>query len=224
MTYDARAATIRRLRERYENAGYEIVEGPEPEEFPPDMGYGPLYTPAMLARRGDERLVFEIRESAAQVTDGVLERAQRIEKHPGWHLRLATSDDVVPYDAPGIQPAPPSWSELECVVDEVTRFVPALPGWMQLLVAWTALEGVLRRIAVDEGLPVDLLPATSLFTRLYDFGLIPYESYEPLKAAHEVHRRVRHGFAAPDERVSTAVRAVMDWLPALLPTAVERAA
>ena len=139
-------------------------------------------------------------------------------------MRLATSDDVVPHDAPGIQPAPPTWPELECTAGEVIRTVPTLPGWMQLLVAWIALEGVLRRIAVDEGLPVDMLPATSLLSRLYDFGLIPYESYEPLKGAHDVHRRVRHGFAAPEEKVSAAVRAVMDWLPALFPTMIERAA
>ena len=99
---------------------------------------------------------------------------------------------------------------------------PFEAGYSALL--WTALEGVLRRMAVDDGMPVDRLPASTLIPALYDYGLIPMKAYERLKAAHEVHRRVRHGYHTPEEKVAEAVRAVSEWLPQLLPHAVERAA
>jgi hypothetical protein len=102
--------------------------------------------------------------------------------------------------------------------------MPSLPAPMRLLALWAVLEGVMRRLAFDDGIPVDQLPATTLIPVLYDYGLIPFDSYEPLKAAHEVHRRVRHGYPTPEEEVAKAAGTVMEWLPALFPAAVERAA
>lgn len=224
MIVDAATAKIQQLRETYEARGYEVVENPAPREIPFECGYNERFRPSMLLRRGDEHVIVDIRESAGQATDRLVARAGEIGKHPHWHYMLVTSDDVVPHDAPGLQGAPPTWPELTHTVGEALRVAPSLSPWMQLLVWWTALEGVLRRIAVDENIPVDLLPATTLIPALYDYGLIPFHSYEPLMAAHEVHRRVRHGYGTPDEELAKAVHAVAEWLPALFPAAAERAA
>jgi hypothetical protein len=224
MIVSAETAKIQQLREEYEKQGYTVVERPGPEEFPFQAGYGARYRPAMLARRGKENVVIEIRESADQASDRLIERSQAIRKQPNWRFYLVTSDDVVPHDAPGIQGGPPCWPELEHTVGEALALAQPLPSWMRLLVLFTALEGVLRRIAVDDGMPVDRLPASTLITALYDYGLIPIDAYERLMAAHEVHRRVRHGYPTADEKVAEAVRAVSEWLPQLLPHAVERAA
>lgn len=224
MIVSAETAKIQQLREEYEKQGYSIIERPGPEEFPFDVGYRGRYRPAMLARRGQENLVFEIRESADQASDRLIERSAEFRKRPNWRFFLVTSDDVVPHDAPGIQGDPPAWPELEHTAGETLTAVQSLSPWMQLLVLWTALVGVLRRIAVDDGMPVDRLPASTLIPALYDYGLIPMKAYEQLRAAHDVHRRVRHGYSAPDKKITEAVRAVSEWLPPLLPHAVERAA
>lgn len=224
MIVGAETAKIQQLREEYEMQGYTIIERPSPEEFPFEAGYGPRCRPAMLARRGKENIVFEIRESADQASDRLIERSEVIRKHPNWRFYLVTSDDVVPHDAPGIQGDPPAWADLEHTVGETLALTQPLPAWMRLLVLWTALEGVLRRIAADDGMPVDRLPASTLIPALYDYGLIPMKSYERLQSAHEVHRRVRHGYDTADETAEEAVRAVSEWLPQLLPQAVERAA
>jgi hypothetical protein len=84
------------------------------------------------------------------------------------------------------------------------------------------LEGVMRRRTLDDGIPAEALPAESLIPVLRDHGRIPYDAYQPLQAAREVHRRVRHGYAAPDEEVDTAVSTVLRWLPELFPAAAER--
>jgi hypothetical protein len=214
------AAKIREIRESYEARGYEVVERPGRAEFPFEVGYGAAYRPSLLARRGDENIVIEIRDSAAS-SRRPMERAGEICRHRNWLYFVVTSDDVVPHDS-HVEPQP--WWQLEQAVHETPAIVESLPPWMQLLALWAVLEGVLRRTAVDEGNPVELLPASTLITALYDDGPLPYESYEPLKRAHEVHRRVRHGYPTPDETVEEAVRAVSEWLPQLLPQAVERAA
>jgi hypothetical protein len=221
---DAVAAKVEKLRGKYERQGYEVIERPGPEEFPFDPGYRLPYRPAMLARRGDELHVFEVREAASIASGDVWSREAEFYKHPGWHFYVVSCDDVVPDDAPGIQGDPPSWPQLEHTAGETLRRIRTLPPWLQLLALWTVLEGVLQRIAVDHGIPVDLLSASTLISVLCDRGLIPRMSREPLVAAHEVHRLVRHGFDTPDEQVVEAVRTVSEWLTRLLPQPVERAA
>lgn len=221
---DAVAAKVEQLRRKYERQGYEVIERPGPEEFPFDPGYRLPYRPAMLARRGDELCVFEVREAAATASGDVWAREEEFYKHPSWHFYVVSCDDVVPDDAPGIQGEPPSWPQLGHMSGETLSRIRALPPRVQLLVLWTTLEGVLRRIAVDRGVPEDLLSASTLIPALHDRGLIAKTSHEALMAAHEVHRHVRHGFEAPDEVVTGAVRTVSEWLPRLLPQPVERAA
>ena len=221
---DAVAAKVEQLRGKYERQGYEVIERPGPEEFPFDAGYRLPYRPAMLARRGDELCVFEVREAAATESGDVWAREEEFYKHPGWHFYVVSCDDVVPHDAPGIQGEPPSWPQLDHTSGETLRRIRTLPPQVQLLVLWTTMEGVLRRIAVDHEVPVDLLSASTLIPVLHDLGLIAEASHGSLMAAHEVHRRVRHGFETPDDVVTGAVRTVSEWLPRLLPQPVERAA
>lgn len=220
---DAVTAKVRQLRADYENKGYQVVERPGPEEFPFEIGYSDRYCPAMIARRGDETAVFEIREAVRSI-GRLTERSEEIRKHPNWRFFLISCEDVVPHDAPGIQGEPPSWPELAHTAAKTLSSVASAPVWIQLVSLWACLEGVLRRIAVDEGIPVDLLPASTLIPALYDYGLIPMDSYEPLMSAYEVHRRVRHGFSAPDDSITDAIEAVRGWIPRLLSAPVERAA
>lgn len=223
MIVDAVTAKIQQLRARYEQQGYEVIERPGPEEFPFEVGYFGRYRPAMLARRGDEHLVFEIREAIRSI-DRLIERADEIRKHPGWAFYLISLEDVVPHDAPGMQGDPPAWPGLERRAEDALRLAAEVPPPVALLGLWSSLEGVLRRIAVDNAIPVDLLPAASLIPALHDQGLIPREAYEPLMRALEVHRRVLHGYEAPDEEIGEAVRIVAAWVHDLLPRPIERAA
>jgi hypothetical protein len=214
------ATKIKEIRELYEAQGYHVVERPRRDEFPFEVGYFAAYRPSLLAKRGNDAIVFEIRSSAGSLRRP-MERAEEIRKHRNWRFFLVTDEDVVPHDS-HVEPQP--WWKLEQAVQETPAIVESLPPWMQLLALWAVLEGVLRRTAVDEGIPIELLPASTLITALYDDGPLPYESYEPLKCAAEVHRRVRHGYPTADETVAEAVGAVSEWLPQMLPHAVERAA
>jgi hypothetical protein len=223
MIVDAVTAKVQQLRAKYEKAGYEIIERPGPEEFPFEAGYSDRYRPAMLARRGEENLVFEIREVVRSV-ERFIERSDEICKHPHWRFYLVSLEDVVPHDAPGMQGDPPPWPKLVNMANEVVRAAGAGPSPIVLLALWSTLEGVLRRIAVDNSIPVDLLPASTLIPALHDQGLIPWKAYEPLMNALEVQRRVTHGYEASERDIGGAVKTVAEWVLNLLPSAVERAA
>src|SRR5262249_27421326 len=150
------------------------IERPSPEEFPFDTGYNDRYRPPMLARRGPENLVFEVREEARLLGQRLVDRSDEIRRHPDWHFYLVTCDDVVPLDAPGVQGDPPEWPQLDRRVEAALRLRQTGASHDVLLALWSALEGVLRRIAVDEGMPTDRLPASLLIPALYDQGFIPF--------------------------------------------------
>jgi len=220
---DAVTAKVEILRERYEKEGYEVIERPGPEQFPCKIAWLDRHRPAMLARRGDERCVFEFFE-AVRFTGRLADCAGELRDDPNWHFHILSCDDVVPDDAPGIQGEPPAWPELEQRATDTMRVVEPLPAWLRLPSLWTAVEAVLRRLVVDHGIPVDLLSASSLIQVVHDAGVIPFAWYEPLKEAHEIHRRVRHGFDAPDQQVAEAVSVLTRWLSSRFPASLERAA
>ncbi|HET7232717.1 MAG TPA: hypothetical protein VFJ16_22085 [Longimicrobium sp.] len=207
---------VQQLRELYERAGFEVLERPGEESFPFAADFPPLYRPALLAIRGKEHHVVEVRERPGSI-GRLMERFYGIRTHRDWFLHLVTSRDVVSHDVPEAQRELRPWHELKRSLEETTLLPPAVPAWVRLLALLAVLEGVMRRIARDDGVPIEMLSAPWLVSQLHHYGLLPYDSYFPLHDALEVHRRVRHGFAMPDEKVGGAVRAVLEWLPELFP-------
>lgn len=224
MIVDAITAKVQQLRERLESEGFQVIERPGPDDFPFEIGYYGRYRPAMLARRGDEVHVFEVRDPQRMSADRLIQRSDEIRKHPDWHFYLVSLEDVVPFDAPGNQGEPPTWVSLQHRVEEGIRLPSRVSPAVALVGLWSTLEGVLRRIAVEHSIPVDLLPAASLIPILHDQGLLPREAYQPLQDARQVHRRVVHGYDAPTDQVADAVRHVVYWVQALLPASIEAAA
>ncbi|HET7232718.1 MAG TPA: hypothetical protein VFJ16_22090 [Longimicrobium sp.] len=220
---DAVTAKVRKLRAEYEREGFEVIVRPGPECFPFDIGDFAHHPPAMLARKGARNDVIELREEV-RATGSVADCAGDRRALPDWHFYLAGCGDVVPDEAPGIQGDPPAWPQLERTATDTLRAAALLAAWTRLLALWTVLEGVLRRIAADDAIPLDLLPPDTLIRVTDEHRLIPRDSVVPLAAAHEVHRLVRHGFDASDDEIREAVRAVSAWLPALFPASVKRAA
>jgi len=216
-------AKVRKIRPQYEEDGFEVIERPGPEHFPFDIGPFAHHPPAMLARRGGVNRVVEVREEV-RATGRLADQVGDHRAHPEWHFYLTSCDDVVPEDAPGIQGDPPAWPRLRRAALEAIAMGKPLWPPAQLLSAWPPLEGVLRRIAVDAAIPVDLLSAETLIATLHDRGLIPAAAHDALTAAHEIHRLVRHGFGVPDAEAMEAARTVSVWLSALFPASIERAA
>ena len=206
----------RELRERYERVGFKVIARPGEESFPFEADFPPLYRPALLAIRGKEHHVVEVRERPGSI-GRLMERFYGIRTHRDWFLHLVTSRDVVSHDVPEAQRELRPWHELKRSLEETTLLPSEVPAWVRLLALLAVLEGVMRRIARDDGVPIEMLSAPWLISQLHHYGLLPYDSYFPLRDALEVHRRVRHGFAVPNEKVGEAVRAVLGWLPELFP-------
>ncbi|HEV7588789.1 MAG TPA: hypothetical protein VGO40_11800, partial [Longimicrobium sp.] len=91
-------------------------------------------------------------------------------------------------------------------------------------VLWATLEGVIRKTAECEGLPIERLPTADVLPSLYDFGGLSGEQYARLRTALVLRNRVAHGFGAGRHELEAGVKELMNILVELLPQVAERAA
>lgn len=220
------ALRIRKLEEvraEYEARGYEIIMDPGADDIPFDLDG---FCADLLARGCGANHLFVVRASAQWVSMGRLsEAAAEVRKHPGWHLTLVTADDVELVGAPGLDDSLPSWPRLRAEASRAFGMVHAgVEPDAAFFVLWATLEGVLRKTAECEGLPIERLPTAHVLPSLYDFGGLSMEQYDRLRALLALRNRVAHGFSASRDELEAAVKELMNVLAELLPHAAERAA
>lgn len=217
------AGKIEEVRSEYEARGFEVLADPEQQHVPFDLDG---FRPELLARKGGENYLIIVRLSAAWTSMGrLVELADEVRRHPGWHLLLVTADDVELVGAPGLDDALPSWPRL-CA--EASRAFAMVQGGAEpdaaFFVLWATLEGVLRKTAECRGLPIERLPTTNVLPGLYDFGELTMEQYDQLRSLLTLRNRVAYGFGAGRDELEAAVKDLSRVLAELLPQAVERAA
>jgi hypothetical protein len=180
----------RRVALRYQQQGYDVVVHPSVDELPFDLDG---YEPDLIATRGDEKLIIEVRPSVLRCSiDRLIEAADRVRTSPPWQLLLVTEDDVPGELLPGADLTVPTWDEIDRRLAEID---PMGDGPARLLLAWAVLEAALRRHAFDSALPIQRLPTSALIKQLYTQGELPADHFETLIRLLDQRNRVAHGFS-----------------------------
>jgi hypothetical protein len=180
----------RRVALRYQEQGYDVVVHPSADELPFDLDG---YEPDLIATRGDEKLIIEVRNSVMRGSiDRLIEAADRVRTSPPWQLLLVTEDDVPGELLPGADLTLPGWAEIHHRLAEIDCVGD---GPARLLLAWAVLEAALRRHAFDSALPIHRLPTSALVKQLYTQGELPADAFETLLRRLEQRTLVAHGFA-----------------------------
>jgi hypothetical protein len=165
-----------------------VTVDPAPEQLP--TGLRDLH-PDMIAQRGDEHLVVEIRglrqagagpEPAAK--DPLASIAARVAEMPGWQLEVIWTGQDEP-------PAPAS-----VLADRARRAADLVDvdAEAALLLAWSALEGVLATQAGQVGVRPQV--GTNLTAELYSRGLLDEATYALVRDAQRLRTQVAHGRSA----------------------------
>lgn len=209
---EARAARVRELARSYADEGFDVTVDPRPEDLPFDL-FG--YRPTLVARRGDEGHLVEVRVSGRRLSvDWFQEIASEVRRHPGWRFILATADDVSG-GVPGADGVLPTWDQLrERAAAALATAQTAPSREAAFLAMWATLEGVLRKIAEHASLPVERLPSSTLIKHLHSHGELSMEQFDTLIAALDARNRVVHGYDAPE--IDEALRGVGAVLAELL--------
>ncbi len=191
--------------------GYDVVLQPKWDDLPPDIA---RWQPDLLARRGDERLVVEVkaRQPDGPARSRVDALAQAVGSHPSWRFRLVV--------APPAEAAA-EWSieEVEQRVAEARTLAAAGHGEAALLLAWATCESAARALAAHERLNVQRWDAGAMLRQLVHGGLLDGSDLEKLDHARAVRNRLTHGLASGIDdpaRLASGLLRIVDGLLAEL--------
>jgi hypothetical protein len=197
---------LERVAEEYRSKGYEVLVEPSGPDLPPFLGDD---RPDLIARRGDERLVIELKPPSLRPELGKVRRiAERVQKEPGWKLvliALSPAEELLPGEQLTLLGAP----EVEQHLTDVRKLLGAGQPEAALLLAWAAVEAQLRWLAKQEEIPLPRPGTPTLLRQLVSLGIIEREQYLALSDAFTARSAVAHGFK-PQADLESTVRSLLD--------------
>ena len=182
---------LQRIADDYRRRGYEVSIAPTGNDLPGFLSHD---TPDIIAHRGDEHLVIEVKHSPKDVDPVQLRAiADRIESEPGWrYVVLATPE------------AAREQQSLQTVDEQTVRrqlkesqlLLDSRHPEAALMLVWAATEAVLRLLVTRHHLRITRGDAASLIRLLASEGLIGEDAFGQLIDGLELRRSVAHGSRA----------------------------
>lgn len=195
---------IRAIAARYTSRGYDVVIRPAPDLLPRPLR---RFQPDLLARNSTENVVVEVRSKATLAHPAPKRMAQTVAGLPGWRFELVITN-------PELQTSVPAHGETlsrkQIVERQGEAKTLASKGYLSaaFLIAWSAAEAVLRRIASKSGLDSAGYSPSALYKELYSIGAISRKAYEVFVEAVQTRNSLVHGFQVSDPARTTLDRLI----------------
>ncbi|QFZ83155.1 hypothetical protein GFK26_10465 [Variovorax paradoxus] len=160
----------RLIAKRYEKQGYVVTLEPPPSSIPFSLAG---YTPDILATKGDEHILIEVKSPNARLNrDIYLSVDREVQQHPGWRFELVTvtgdelrEPTVSDADRPTIGNIRQRLQVLKSLFN-----APDVSGIL-LPQLWVAFVAALRLLADSEGISSEGLTDLSLLNKVYSQGI-----------------------------------------------------
>jgi len=202
-----------RVAERFKAQGFNVLFEPNSKDLPFDLG---TYRPDLVAFKSpNEGLIIEVKTSASRTPiERYKEVAELVSKHPGWRFLMVTGEDVTEFDPEKRPESLPSWKELlnrERKTQSLFKIGESEAGFLLL---WGILEAALRLKAINDFIPIERFPTTSLINHLYSQGEISMEQYDSLRQLQEVRNKLVHGYKS--SKIESSASKLRDIVKSLL--------
>jgi hypothetical protein len=208
----------RLIAERYEERGYVVTIGPPRSAIPFALGN---YIPDILATKGDENILIEVKPSGARIDSELYFRLdEEVQQHPGWRFLLVTVGDAELQEhasgvatRAGIESIRENLSNMDQLVEDpkISRLLlPAL---------WMTYVAALRLLVVDGDIGADGYSDLSLMNKAYSTGVISNDEYQAARRLMTLRNQTLHSFdtsATPDD--CKQLRQMVGTLLARLPS------
>lgn len=183
--------------------GYDVLVEPGPDQLPVELAH---FRPDILARRGDENLIVEIKRQFDRLAAGQIEAmARAVWSKPGWSFELA----VVSPDDTGVDAV---WTpaEIAARLAEAEALMEHDHAEAALLLLVAAAEAAGRRLADAEQVAVQRWHPRALFRQLVHVGLLDRAALPVLDHAVTMRNRLKHGIVPDGENgdISASAREV----------------
>jgi uncharacterized protein YutE (UPF0331/DUF86 family) len=175
---------VDRVAQKLVGDGYEVRVEPGPGFLPGELAH---FRPDILATRGDENLVVEVKLTPDPAAGGPLQAlAEAVRKRPGWRFELVTA----PRD---LAASPWTIEEAAARVDEAEELARAGHEEAALLLLVAVAEAVGRRLGEIEGLRMQRWNSRAVPGELVHHGLVDQRDADLLDRAQRLRNLVVHG-------------------------------
>lgn len=161
------------IAKQYEADGYTVIRNPRQELIPFDLEG---YIPDILATRGDENILIEVKTSRARVnTEKLFKISKIVQSYPGWKFSVVTvnEDDISEFKDP-------------CSALDISKILQTLDlieqnlknsGISLFLIPqiWVCYISILSMFLMDEEVETSGLSDLSILNSAYSEGFIDYE-------------------------------------------------
>jgi uncharacterized protein YutE (UPF0331/DUF86 family) len=185
-----------KIAEDYRGKGYEVSFMPNPEDLPDFLR---SYRPDMVARRGDEAVVVEVKSGSylsSSSNQYLHHLAQVVEQHLGWRFELViiNSEEAIYRNENSLQAGGSlQKQEIESRL-QVARQLAAEYPEAAILYSWSLVEATLRLVVEAEGLSLPRFDPLYLVKKLVTEGVISKAEYQLLMNALSWRNAIAHGF------------------------------
>lgn len=199
ITKELRAERL--IAKQYEERGYVVTLEPPVAAIPFSLG---RYRPDILATRGAENLIIEVKSAGAKVDPEIFFKLDaEVQQHPGWRFLLVTVNDAELKEETGSGTGKNlNVKSIRAHVQEIARLGDDLKFARLVLPAlWTAYVASLQLLLVNEGIAVDGYAELSLLNKAYSAGLVAFDEYEAGRRLMSLRNQAVHSL---DVTVTTA--------------------
>lgn len=203
------------VADQYRREGYRVIIAPAREQRPDFAADREL---SLLAFKPNENVIVDVRFSRheLQADPGVVAFASLVEQHPDWRLDLVVGATTPAADVVRDDATEPSVETIEARLALAELLSKMGQPASALLIAWAALEAVLRRTVREFHIELQSYSPRFLLETLYCNGPLSAEELEQLRHALQLRDTVAHGLdeeAVEAKDVDTVLKIAHAYLP-----------
>lgn len=183
------------LAREYRKLGYEVVLKPTEQQLPDFIA---PFRPDMIAWNKTETVVFAVKSQKTLSSSPELQDiAKAVHGRTGWRFELVVTNsrdkDVVATGTEDVL----DYNEIANRLQEAQILSQQEFGEAAFVIAWSATEAVMRKMAVSERITKEKSSFEYLSKNLYAQGLLEKDQYETLLEAALIRNSIVHGYKEP---------------------------
>jgi uncharacterized protein YutE (UPF0331/DUF86 family) len=181
---------LHEIASEYRAKGYSVTVQPSVDERPAFLSE---WRPDLIAVSESDRVIVEVKAAPEIESERTIQLAEAVAANPPWRFELVTANPSAAPDVPAFGDLVPAERVRELFADAET-LIREHHHEAAALVAWGAIEAVLRSRAIAAGLDLQRQSSSRLLTELYSTGAIHPALYNQLLVLMEFRNAVAHGF------------------------------
>ncbi len=195
MAVNLTAREQQRLHEvahEYREQGYDVIIAPSRDQLPDFLAPFRL---DMIARNDSETVIVEVRTQESLTQSPELDAiAQAIAGKAAWRFELVVTNPKDRKIKLGRDASLLDRPDIAYRLQEVRQLSEQEHGEAALLLAWTVIEALLRRLAQEENILLQQDNLMYLVKSLFSQGLLDKEQYQILQEGLEARNTIVHGY------------------------------